>query len=425
MVDEKLATGFLTHLRHSQLLEWAELDRLVNEAERDRKTRTQEGLAAWLIARGAITEYQAERLLAGRPGDLVAGPYIIKEIVGTGDLGPIYRAVTRVGGKEFALRLIPRRNLAKAVKAKRHVRVFEKVNHAAVSRFADVGTSGAWHYLAWEYAPGESLHERVSANGPLEPGVAARYLAEAAEGVAACHEQGLTHGLLGPASLVIGGEGHIRVLDGGIAALLAESDGESMLKSLVASDQLVHGLDYASPESLMEPDKVTVASDIYSLGCSLYFCLTGRFPFEGAVLEKLQAHQFTQPTPVESVNPAVPAGLADVVWRMLQKNPVDRFASMHEVADALRPFVSELPRVTRPPVRAEKPAPSRASVAMATPEPTKALPLSAPPIKTQESDFAEEFDEPTPTGSGVRRNLGIVFVVLVVLLGVAMGWLLR
>ena len=307
---------------------------------------------------------------------------------------------------------------AKRVKAKRHVRVFEKVNHSAVSRFADVGTSGAWHYLAWEYAPGESLYDRVCQQGPLEPGVAARFIVEAAEGVAACHEQGLTHGLLGPASLAVGSEGHIRVLDGGIAALLAESDGESMLKSLIASDQLVHGLDYASPESLLDPNHVTVASDIYSLGCTLYFCLTGRFPFVGAVLEKLQAHQFDQPTPVSTANPLVPEGLSDVVDRMLQKNPADRFASMLDLVDALRPFVTELPRAVRQVVREEKVVPSRVSVSTQNPEPATAWTLT-------ESIFAEELEEPTPTDEGKQVNLGLVFMVLAVVLGIGLGWLLR
>ena len=301
-------------------------------------------------------------------------------------------------------------------------------------RFTDVGTAGNHHYLAWEFTPVESLHDRVCGHGPLPPGVAARYIAEAAEGIGACHAEDLIHGLLGPASLGIAADDRVRILDGGIGALLAESDGESMLKSQVASDQLVHGIDYASPEGLLEPDRVTAASDIYSLGCTLFFCLTGRFPFTGALLEKLQSHQSEEPILADCVNPNVPEQLALVVARMLQKNPADRFGSMLEVAEALQPFIADRPRtvakLTPKPVRAPLPPVALApvlepvSVSTLTPEPFVwvATPRQLPPTATTEA----EADVELPLADAASRvNPAWILLLLGATLGTAIGWLLR
>src|SRR5262249_58056288 len=103
------------------------------------------------------------------------------------------------------------------------------------------------------------------------------------------------------------------------------------------------GLDCVSPECIMEPSKQSSAGDQYSLGCVLYFCLSGRLPFEGSASEKIQAHQSKQPDPIRTVNAEVPEALAKVVDRLLQKAPGDRYFDMNQVIAALSAVVKPIP----------------------------------------------------------------------------------
>jgi serine/threonine protein kinase len=119
------------------------------------------------------------------------------------------------------------------------------------------------------------------------------------------------------------------------------------------------GLDCASPESIMDPTNLTPAGDQYSLGCVLYFCLTGQFPFpDGSSAEKMMAHQLKEPKPVTELSPEVPAELVEVVQRLMQKAPQNRFANAAEVVEALRPLAEAPVAMTAPP-----PPSSRASAA--------------------------------------------------------------
>src|SRR5438128_7289084 len=114
----------------------------------------------------------------------------------------------------------------------------------------------------------------------------------------------------------------IRILDFGIGCLLAETEGESLVDTMSTANSVASGLDCASPESIMDPTNLTPTGDQYSLGCVLYFLLTGSYPFpDGTAVEKMMAHQHKQPKPIRELNPDVPAELAEVVERLMQKAP--------------------------------------------------------------------------------------------------------
>src|SRR5262249_45304579 len=164
--------------------------------------------------------------------------------------------------------------------------------------------------------------------GKLKTERAARYVAQAAEGLALCHAHGLFHGLIKPSNLIIGREDQVRILDFGIGSLLAETEGESLVDTMSTANSVSSGLDCASPESIMDPSSLSALGDQYSLGCVLYFFLTGQYPFpEGTAVEKMMAHQHKQPTPVRELNPGIPAGLAEVVERLMQKVPEARYGT--------------------------------------------------------------------------------------------------
>src|SRR5262249_11110507 len=142
-----------------------------------------------------------------------------------------------------------------------------------------------------------------------------------------------------PSNILIGPEQQVYILDFGIGCLLAETEGESLVDTMSTANSVASGLDCASPESIMDPTNLTPAGDQYSLGCVLYYCLTGRFPFpDGTAAEKMMAHQAKQPTPVAELNADVPPELIEVIERLMQKAPENRYASASEIVQALRPF---------------------------------------------------------------------------------------
>ncbi|HMF19878.1 MAG TPA: protein kinase, partial [Gemmataceae bacterium] len=257
------------------------------------------------------------------------------------------------------VKVLPRRSMWNVRIARRKVRAFESCRHASVIPFVDVGTAGGMHYLAWPYVEGETLEKLVQDQKKLSPALAAHLLLQVAEGLDVCHQQGLFHGLLKPSNLLVGPEQQVYILDFGIGTLLAETEGESLVDTMSTANSVTSGLDCASPESIMDPTNLTPAGDQYSLGCVLYYILTGSYPFpDGSAAEKMMAHQFKEPTPLAELNPEVPPELVAVVQRLMQKGPENRFPSAGEVVEALRPLAAKF----QAEIRLPKPAQQREKV---------------------------------------------------------------
>ena len=261
------------------------------------------------------------------------------DALGAGSMGTVYKAQSKTDNGWYAVKVLPRRSMWNVRLARRKVRAFEACQHPAVVPFVDVGTSGGMHYLAWPLVEGETLDKRLL-SGKLPYGLAAHYAMQIAEGLDVCHQQGLIHGLMKPSNLMIApDESMVHILDFGIGCLLAETEGESLVDTMSTANAVASGLDCASPESIMEPTNLTPAGDQYSLGCTLYYMLTGQYPFpDGTAAEKMMAHQFKTPTPILELSPEVPQGLVDVVGRLLQKTPDQRYHATRDVVDALAPF---------------------------------------------------------------------------------------
>jgi serine/threonine protein kinase len=350
---------FVWDLRRSNLIDRGRLDALVGDYLTTHPGAEPPSLAEHLVGEGILTQFQSDRLLQGKTQGFVLGPYTLMDSLGAGSMGTVYKAVSKTDNRWYAVKVLPRRSMWNVRIARRKVRAFEGCKHPAVVPFVDVGTSGGMHYLAWPLVEGEPLEKVVQREGKLKPDVAAQYLLQAARGLEVCHEQGLFHGLLKPSNLMVGPDGQVRILDLGIGSLLAETEGESLVDTMSSANSMASGLDCASPESIMDPNNLTPTGDQYSLGCVLYYCLVGRYPFpEGTAVEKMMAHQTKEPEAVIDLNPDVPEALGAVVEKLMQKEPGKRYGSTREVIEALEPLAGDAPIVRPAPPSERRPAPA-------------------------------------------------------------------
>jgi serine/threonine protein kinase len=286
------------------------------------------------------------RALAGAPGfppELADHPrYRVRECVGAGGMGVVYRATHRVMDRPVALKVIHRRlsdRPAFVEHFRREVRVVDRLSHPNLVTAHDADSAGELHFLVMEYVEGETLDCRVARDGSLPVALACDVVRQAARGLEHAHEQGLVHRDVKPGNLILTRAGAVKVLDFGLAQFAAA---ETPVEAPSGSAPLVGTPDYLAPEQARDPAAAGARADIYGLGCTLYFLLTGQPPFPGGtVLQKLLAHQDRPPRPVAELRPDVPAALAALLGRMLAKDPAARPPTAAAVAE-------ELTRLTAP-----------------------------------------------------------------------------
>jgi serine/threonine-protein kinase len=378
---------FVWDLRRSNLIDRGQLDQVIGEFLNTHPGVEPPALAEYLVSKGVLTQFQAERLLQGKTQGFVLGPYTLMDALGTGSMGTVYKAQSKTDNRWYAVKVLPRRSMWNVRIARRKVRAFEQAQHPAVVPFVDVGTAGGMHYLVWPFVEGETLESVVKKQGKLDVGHAVLYALQTIEGLESCHQQGLFHGQLKPSNLMIGPDEQLFILDLGIGCLLAETEGESLVDTMSTANSVASGLDCASPESIMDPSNLTPIGDQYSLGCVLYFCLSGQYPFpDGTAVDKMRAHQMKQPKPLKELAPDTPDELVAIVERLMHKSPAERYASSHEVIEALRPFAKTRSAVARThprptPLREPRPhrSPGHEPIAADHPRPTPSRPSGASP----------------------------------------------
>jgi serine/threonine protein kinase len=386
---------FVWDLRRSNLIDRGQLDQLVGEFLQKNPGAEPPALAEFLVKKGVLTEFQAERLLQGKTQGFVLGPFVLMDSLGTGSMGTVYKAQSKNDSRWYAVKVLPRRSMWNVRIARRKVRLFEQCQHPAVVPFVDVGTSGGMHYLAWPLVEGETLEKVVQREGRLSAEVAAGLAIQAAEGLHVCHQQKLFHGLLKPSNLMLGPDGQVRILDFGIGCLLAETEGESLVDTMSTANAVNSGLDCASPESIMDPTNLTPLGDQYSLGCVLYHALSGRYPFpDGTAVEKMMCHQHKQPTPLKELNPEVPDALVAVVERLMQKEPGARYPGCAELIEALRPIAN--PGGGSAPARRSTMVMPRAKLPPRPAAAEKAIPVAKPAAKPAPAPDARPLRQPEP-----------------------------
>lgn len=326
-------------LTQARVLEPEQLHRAADEFHRTHPEGEAHQVAEFLVHRRILTPFQAERALEGEARKLVLGPYILVDAIGTGSLGQVYRAIGRGDRLTYAVKVLPLRSLWNVRLARKQVRSFSALpSHPAIVPFVDVGSAAGMHYLVWPYVQGITLDRVVLEQGPLTFSEAATVAIQVTEGLVTCHPRDIFHGLLKPSNVMIGPDGQTKLLDFGIGALLAENleDEESLIDTISMANAAAGMLDCAAPESISDPTNRTPAGDQYSLGCTLYFALSGRYPFpDGNTVEKMAAHQTQKPPPLRSLIPDIPGPLDVVIARLMQKDPAARYGDLTDLMPML------------------------------------------------------------------------------------------
>ena len=306
-------------------------------------------LAERLNGAGILTRYQYKKLQAGRAADLVFGPYLILDKIGEGGMGKVYRAMQLRMNRLVALKVVRPQLMANKTVLKRYEReaaAAAKLDHPNIVKLYDAELADGRYFLAMEYVEGLDLAKLVKQFGPLPYQEACEYVRQAALGLHHAHSQSLIHRDIKPSNLLVYGEralpgtngkAALKILDMGLVrSILDEDDGQP---DLTRDGTVVGTPDYMSPEQAKNSSTVTPQADIYSLGCTLYYLITGKAPYpDGTPVEKLIKHQLDPFPDVRKLVPSVPAALARVLADMTAKRVSDRTPTAAAVALAIAPY---------------------------------------------------------------------------------------
>jgi serine/threonine protein kinase len=300
-------------------------------------------VADYFVRGGQLSRFQASRLLRGIAAGLMLGAFQLLAPIGRGGMGTVFMARDERSGQLVALKLLPPRLAREEERMRqrfvREMVVSQRVSHPHLCWTFETGQCRGVYYIAMEYIPGKNLSRLVREEGPLRLRRAARLLAEAAEGLEHAHNMGLVHRDMKPSNLMVTPHDHAKVLDLGLALI----HGEKVEDAAVVGGQgyIVGTMDYISPEQTTDAAGVDRRSDIYSLGCTLYFALGGQPPFPGGTnKDKIRRHRREEPRPLEELNSAVPPAFAAVVRKMMAKDPNQRHPSAIAVAEDLGAWAS-------------------------------------------------------------------------------------
>jgi serine/threonine protein kinase len=283
------------------------------------------------------------------PRELLEHPrYKIGRFLGRGGMGAVYQAAHRLMDRQVALKII-HGNLSKHPRVverfRQEVKAAAKLSHPNIVAAYDADQAGELHFLVMEFVDGMSLAQLVNKRGPLEVAYACHFVRQAAKGLHHAFEAGMVHRDLKPHNLMLTRKGQVKILDFGLARLAVETRADLKLPAtaegagLTQAGDIMGTPDYMAPEQLLDPTTADTRADIFSLGCSLYFLLTGLSPF-AHINERsvLMAPNKRQHRPIVELRRDLPSGLVAVIEKMLAPNPAERFTTPAEVVKVLAPF---------------------------------------------------------------------------------------
>jgi serine/threonine protein kinase len=313
----------------------------LTSGQTESSTLTDEMLGQRLVDLGYLNRWQVEQLKEGRT-KFTLGPYRIVNAIGQGGMGHVFKAEHKLLGRIEAIKVLPKtKSTPEAVAAfQREIRAQAQLDHPNLVRVSYADYEGETYFFVTEYVPGTDLRKLVRKNGPLPYPIASTIISQAAEGLHYAHRRGLVHRDVKPGNLLVTPDGRTKITDLGLAWFLME---ELEGGKPTGKPSLVGTADYLAPETIREPDKILPVSDVYSLGCTLYYAVTGKVPFPGGnTADKLRRHLEETPLNPLHFNPDLPEGFCDAIAAMMDKNPDTRTPTAAAVVELLLPWRDEI-----------------------------------------------------------------------------------
>ncbi len=314
-------------------------------------------LGARLTEAGLLSAWQAAQLVAGGSNFFI-GNYKLVKLLGRGGMGKVYLGEHAKLDRLAALKVISQKVRQDSETLERFLaeaRAIATLDHPNIVQAYSVDNEGDRFYLVMEYIDGQNLEQLVESEGPLDYRVAVDFIRQAADGLEHGHSRNLIHRDVKPSNLLVNQQGVVKLVDMGLAQLQDPAEAKAGDKD---DDQLMGSVDYLAPEQAMASKDLNHRADIYSLGCTLYFLLTGQPPFPGGLLhEKLMKHQSMQPESIKKLRSNVPKKVVEVCEKMMAKKPEDRYQSAAEVSKTLQQFPTLKHRVRPVLVKQTEPLP--------------------------------------------------------------------
>lgn len=310
----------------------------------DSRPLNADSLVGHLVDHGKLTQYQAEVIRSGELEGLVLGDYVLLDRIGEGGMGQVMKARHRTMDREVAIKLLPPESTASPREVERfhqEIRAAARLDHPNIVMAHDAGRSGHYYYLVMKFVEGSDLSAVVAGRGPLPIAEAVGAIVQAARGLQYAHDAGIVHRDVKPSNLLLDRNGVVRVVDFGLARLNTPPadpvTGETASHPVTRPGQIMGTYDYMAPEQARNTSKADQRCDIYSLGCTLYFLLTGTSPYGGETpSDKIVAHCMEPLPSVRESRKDVPLALEAVMKKMMAKKASDRYQSMAEVMKALK-----------------------------------------------------------------------------------------
>lgn len=343
MTISPTAQTFLQLVDRSQLIAAPLLEVITRQAVTALKNTAEPAsaatLAAWLVENNYLTSWQTEKLLQGKHRGFFLGPYRLLSRIARGGMSTIYSAEHTSTKQVVALKVLPLSKVSRSSYLPRFLReadIAKRLSHPNIVQVYDIHAASDGvnqvHFMAMELLSGNDLYDVIRAEGPLPCRAAADYIRQASQGLAYAHSAGLVHRDIKPGNLFRTTDGVIKILDLGLAQ---DFDSEENL-TREFNERVLGTADYLSPEQAIDSHMADTRADIYSLGCTLFFLLTGQPPFnDGTLTQRIMAHQTRQPPPLSELRRDVPEELQTIVTEMMHKDRTLRLQSAEIVSERL------------------------------------------------------------------------------------------
>jgi len=372
--------------------------RAVRSEMKDEKQRTDvQEFVRELVRQKKITAYQATNVFQGKATALFLGSYVVLDKLGQGGMGMVFKAEHKTMKRIVALKVLPPNATKSPENVKRfhrEVQAAARLTHPNIVAAFDAGEANRVHFLVMEFVDGSDLSQIVKKQGPLPVEKAVQCIVQAARGLEAAHAAGVVHRDIKPANLLLDKSGVVKILDMGLARFDDSASGNAGAAAGMTQTGTIMGtVDYMSPEQALNTKNADARADIYSLGCSLYFLLTGRVPYQGeSLMEKLLAHR---EQPIPSLKPLcknAPDALEAVYRRMIAKKPDERYQTITAALRDLQTCLTAGPS-------------SGAAVSAESISGLQQL-AAAPEAESSLLSFLQQQSEPTTAGVPQQRGAG-------------------